>query len=80
MIFGRKFCLFASLRGAKMNKKKFGILLIVVAVLMIAIDFLAVPLHLSAGAFGPKKIALLVVGVVVLAAGILLTVWKNNKK
>jgi predicted phage tail protein len=80
MILGRKPCLFVFTRGEKMNNKKFGILLIVVAVIMIALDFLAPVLNIGGAGFGWKKAVLLVVGVVVLAAGIMLSVWKNKKK
>ncbi|MGD0879002.1 MAG: hypothetical protein ABSA01_12775 [Anaerolineales bacterium] len=62
-----------------MSNKTYGILLIVVGVLIVAVVFLAVPLHLGGAGFGLKKIAGAVVGVIALAAGIILTIGKKTK-
>ena len=65
-----------------MNKKTLGIVLIVVAVLVIAVDVLAAPLHLPYvyDGFGWKKIIVLVLGLAVLGAGIVLRFPKTNSK
>ena len=62
-----------------MTNKTYGILLIVVGVVIVAVVFLAVPLHLGGAGFGWKKIAGVVVGVIALAAGLVLTFWKKAK-
>ena len=63
-----------------MSNKTYGILLIVVGVVVVALVFLAVPLHLSSStAFGLKKIAAVVIGVIAVAAGLFLTMSKKAK-
>jgi hypothetical protein len=62
-----------------MSKKTYGILLIVVGVIIVAVVFLAVPLHLGGTGFGLKKIAGVVIGVIALAAGLFLTLAKKGK-
>ena len=63
-----------------MSNKTYGILLIVVGVVVVALVFLAVPLHLSSSnAFGLKKIAAVVIGVIALAAGLFLTMTKKAR-
>jgi len=62
-----------------MSNKTYGILLIVIGVVVLAVVLLAVPLHLSVGGFGLKKIAATVIGVLVLAAGLFLTLRKKGK-
>ena len=59
-----------------MSNKTYGILLVVVGVLIVLVVVLAVPLHLSAGGFGYKKIAAVVVGAIALAAGLFLSLRK----
>ena len=63
-----------------MSNKTYGILLIVVGVLVLAVVFLAVPLHLSSGGFGLKKIAATVIGVIALAAGLFISMRKKAAK
>jgi len=63
----------------EMSNKTYGILLIVVGVLIIAVVFLAVPLHLGGAGFGLKKIAGVVIGMIALAAGLILTLNKKTK-
>ena len=62
-----------------MSNKTYGIILAVVGVVIVAFIFLAAPLHLASTGFGLKKIAGLVVGIVVLAAGLWLTFRKGTK-
>ncbi len=62
-----------------MSNKTYGIILVVVGVLIVLFIFLAAPLHLASAGFGLKKIAALVVGVIVLVAGLLLTFGKGGK-
>jgi hypothetical protein len=59
-----------------MSNKTYGILLVVVGVLIVLVVVLAVPLHLSAGGFGYKKIAAVVIGMIALAAGLFLSLRK----
>jgi hypothetical protein len=47
--------------------------------LIIAVVFLAVPLHLGGAGFGLKKIAGVVIGVIALAAGLILILNKKTK-
>jgi hypothetical protein len=61
-----------------MSKKTFGILLVVVGVLIVLVVVLAVPLHLSAGGFGLKKIAATVIGLIAVAAGLFITLRKKS--
>jgi hypothetical protein len=62
-----------------MKKKTWGILLVVLGVLMIALDFLVEPLGLGAGGFGWKQITLLAAGAAALGAGLVLSLVKGNK-
>ena len=62
-----------------MNKKTTGLVLIILGVLMVAFDLLAIPLGLAAPGFGWKQTALMVVGIVVLAAGLMLSLSKAKK-
>ena len=61
-----------------MNKKTAGLVLIILGVLMVAFDLLAIPLGLAAPGYGWKQIALMVVGIVVLAAGLMLSLSKKK--
>jgi hypothetical protein len=62
------------------NKKTWGIVLIVLGVLMVVFDFLAIPLHLASVGFGPKQIALLVAGIIVLVVGLVLSFVKGKNQ
>ncbi len=61
-----------------MSNKTYGILLIVVGVLVVLVVVLAVPLHLSVGGFGYKKIGAVVIGAIALAAGLFLSLRKTK--
>ena len=61
------------------SNKTYGIILIIVVVLIIAAVFLAAPLHLANAGFGLKKLIGVVVGVVVFAAGLVVTFGKGGK-
>ncbi|HMD88924.1 MAG TPA: hypothetical protein VKF38_07155 [Anaerolineaceae bacterium] len=63
-----------------MQNKTLGIVLIVVGVLIVAVVFLAAPLHLASAGFGTKKILGLVVGLVVLVAGLVMSLSKGQKQ
>jgi len=63
-----------------MNKKTWGIVLIVLGVLMVVFDFLAIPLHLASAGFGLKQIALLIAGIVVLGVGLVLSFSKGKNQ
>ena len=62
-----------------MSNKTYGIVLIIVGALIVVAIFLAAPLHLATPGFGYKKIAAIVVGVIVLAAGLFITFAKKAK-
>ena len=61
-----------------MNKKTTGIALIILGILMVAFDLVAIPLGMAAPGYGWKQIALMVVGIVVLAAGLMLSLAKKK--
>ena len=64
---------------AGVSNKKYGIILIVVGVLIVAAIFFAVPLHLAGAGFGLKKLIGVVVGVVFFVAGLLVSFGKGGK-
>ena len=63
-----------------MKNKTLGIVFIVVGVLIVAAVFLAAPLHLTSAGFGTKHILGLILGLVVLAAGLVFTFTKAKDK
>jgi preprotein translocase subunit SecF len=63
-----------------MTNKTYGIILIIVGVLIVAVVFLAAPLHLASSGFGLKKLVGVVIGVVAFAAGLVLALGKGAKK
>lgn len=60
-----------------MSNKTLGVVLVVVGVLIVLLVLLAAPLHLASAGFGLKKIAGLVVGIVVFVAGLVLSLGKS---
>ena len=62
-----------------MTKKTYGIALIVVGVLIVAFVFLAAPLHLASPGLGWKQAAGLLLGLLALAAGVMLFLGKKAK-
>jgi hypothetical protein len=63
-----------------MKNKTLGIVLVILGILMIAFDLLAVPLNIASPGFGWKQMSLMTVGVVVLAAGLMLSLSKKKTK
>jgi len=62
-----------------MSNRTYGIILIVVGVLIVTTIFLSIPLHLAPNpGFGYKKITGVVVGVVVFALGLFLSLRKRR--
>ena len=54
-------------------------MLVVAGILIVAAIFLAAPLHLASVGFGAKKIIGLVVGLAVLAVGLVMSFVKGQK-
>ena len=63
-----------------MKNKFLGILFIVVGALIIAAVILAGPLHLASTIWGLKHILGLILGLVILAAGLVFTFQKTKSK
>ncbi len=62
-----------------MQKKTLAIILVVLGVLAVVFDFLAGPLGIAHPGFGWKQISLLVVGLLAIAAGLLMIFQKGKK-
>ncbi len=66
--------------GDKMKNKTLAIVFIVVGVLIVAAVVLAGPLHLTGTFWGVKHILGFILGIVVLAAGLVFFFWKPKNK
>jgi len=62
-----------------MKNKKLGIGFIILGLVLIVVDFLAVPLGFANAGFGWKQITLLAVGLIIFLAGLFMALYKSKK-